>query len=342
MTLLMLFLTRNLKKEKFLFYSGVYSGIKTIINILISGLIVRFLNIAFDLHSFVDMLVLGIIYVALSTFDSWLIFRKTKEIRNLSMSNKEYVSHCVKNYGITIASLLVISMVRKTITSAEDFVFVAGCLLCAWVYQFVMPYMIKATNKITEFENEKMVGKLKEACPRKYKIFVYEGSKQKSANAITTGTFLNRHIFISSYFLENATEDEIFAILLHECGHCEFFDLEKRAVFVDVCFVLLFIATSLMDYYKIGILSGFIFLGVCFVAGMSFYKWTQRFQEYRADRYSVQITKNKASLISALEKLFFLNDMEKKKSAFWNIISSHPSYKKRISRIQNINSEKEN
>ena len=333
----MLFLTRKLKKEKFLFYSGIYSGIKTIINILISGLIVRFLNIAFDLHSIVDTLVFGFFYVALSTFDSWLIFRKTKEIRKLSMSDKEYISQCVKNYGITIASLLVISTVRKTITNFEDFVFITGCLLCSWAYQFAMPYLIKSTNKITEYENEKMVRKLKEACSRKYKILVYEGSKQKSANAIITGTFLNRHIFISSYFLENATEDEVFAILLHECGHCEFFDLEKRAVFADICIVLFFIAGTVMDYYKIGILPGFIFLGVCFVAGMLFYKWTQHLQEYRADRYSVHITKNKDSLVSALEKLYVLNDMEKKKSAFWNIISSHPSYKKRINRILNAN-----
>lgn len=341
MTFLFLFLTKKLNKEKFLFYSNIYSGFKSIINILISGLIVIFLNRFFDIPFFADWLLFGCFFAVISTFDSWLIFRKTKAMRNLSMTNKEYIFHCIKNYVVTSLFFFVIALGKNLLRDKDDFTFIVGILSISWIVQFASPYLTKSSNKITKFENDEMIKKLSEICPRKFKIFVYEGSKQKSANAVATGTFLNRHIFISTYFLENSTEDEIFAILLHECGHCEFFDLEKRVLYSNVWIMFYFIAFCFMDYFKIEMLPGFIFLGVCLISFMSLYKWIQRFQEYRADRYSVNNSKNKNALSSALERMYILNDKGKKKGVFWNIISSHPIYKKRINRINSINLEKE-
>ena len=128
MTLLFLFLTKKLNKEKFLFYSNVYSGFKSIINVLISGLIVIFFNRFFDIHFFADWLLFGCFFTVISTFDSWLIFRKTKAMRNLSMTDKEYIFHCIKNSVVTSLFFFVIALGKNLLRDKDDFTFIVGIL----------------------------------------------------------------------------------------------------------------------------------------------------------------------------------------------------------------------
>lgn len=332
MTGVVLFFARKLDKERLLACLHIYNNIKLVINFLLARLVMRF----FMQNNFLVVLsaiMSCVFFVLISIFDSFLIFIKVKKLRKISSSNMDYIWSCFKNYFLIYAVFLVFSQIRYLTNDAEDYVFFVVYMSFIWIYQFISPYIIMGTNKVHKFANEKVVNKLQRECAYKYKLFCYEGKKTKAANAITTGMFFNRHIFVSDYFIENATAEELFAILCHECAHNKYCDIEKRMAFINICMLMFFITTCVMDYLKIKILPGLIFIVVSFVAGIIIYRKLQQFQEYRADKYSVYITGDKDSLIAALEKLYFLNDMKKKDGFFLSLLSTHPQLQKRKDRI---------
>lgn len=338
MTIIMLFLTQKINKEKFLFCVNIYSNVKTLMNILLACVVMRVLDNKIHYPSIVIILLDLIWFVIISTFDSYLIFRRIKKLRQLDISNREYILTYIKNTLIMSVIFLIIMQLKYIIKDTEDFVFIGICMISTWIYQYVMPYVLKVTNKTDTTELTAIKDWLLDTCPikSKYKIYSYEGKKSKSANAVVVGTSLNRHIFISDYFIENASQEEILAILYHECGHIKNHDIEKRIIFLDIVMLLFFSLTCVMDYLKIGVMIGAILLLVFVMGGLIIYKKMQQNQELRADKFSVSIIGDKKIYIEALKRLYSMNDMIKMNSKFFALLSTHPQIQARINNLDNI------
>lgn len=335
MTLIVLLLTKKINKEKFLFYANVYSNIKILINILLTCVVVSVLSNKMTYSSIVIKFSAIIYFVTVSTLDSYLIFKRIKKIRQLDISDKEYFLTYIKNTSITSVIVLFIMLFKYIIKDTEDFVFISISMMSIWIYQYIMPYVLKITNKTGATELTAIKDRLLDICPikGKYKIYSYEGKKSKSANAIVVGTILNRHIFISDYFIENSSQEEIYAILCHECAHIRNHDIEKRIIFLDIVLLLFFFLTCVMDYLRISVPTGAILLCVYVISIIIIYKKMQQNQELRADKFSVSIIGDKKIYIEALESLYRLNDILKKNSKFFSLISTHPQIQERINNL---------
>ncbi len=334
MTLLMIFFTRKMTKDNFLLFSNIYSKIKALINIFLSRGVIFLLEKNYSMTNVFSILLSCTLYVLISMFDSFILFERIKKIRTLSITTREYFFESVRNYLFVYITLLLIFQLRYASKSIDDYIFIAFCILCTWIYQYAHPYIIIKMNKTSEFKNENILKQLYKKCNYKYKIHVYESTKTKSANAITTGTNISRHIFISNYFIENATDEEVFSLLLHECGHVKYFDLEKRLIFINISLIALYTICCLFDYLALKIVPGFIVLFIFCIIAFTGYRRLQHFQEYRADKYSVIATGEKELFASVLKKIYNLND--KKENAFLSAVSSHPSFNKRIEHINSI------
>lgn len=343
-TLMFLYVTRKMNKEKFLFYANVYTNIKTVLNVLFACIIMRVLGVKELLLPKGMVLVIVLLgFVFISTLDSYLIFRRIKRLRQLCIRDVKYLLDYVKNSLIMVGIFLVVIQLKYIVKDAEDYLFLGICVVSIWIYQYSMPYILKMTNKTgsTELTGIK-IGLLKKCdIQNKFKLFSYEGKSSKSANAVVVGTSLNRHVFISDYFLENASEEEVIAILCHECGHIKNLDLEKRIIFIDIAIVVFFNLTCLMDLLKIGFAMGSILLLVLVGVGFYLYKKMQQKQELRADKFSVSVMGEESVFISAITKLYEMNDMLKKNNKFFALFSTHPQLGLRINNLENSQIGKE-
>jgi len=336
MTLIMLYVTKKMSKEKFLFFANIYTKVKIFMNILLAGIVARFLYVKIPIWSWGKMRLLALVFfVIISTIDSYLIFRRIKKLRQLSISDVEYLWNYVRNTIIMLGLFLIVAQLKYFVKDAEDYIFLGTCVISVWAYQYIMPYIMKATNKTRaiEMNNIKEVLLKTSGIQNKFKIYSYEGKSNKSANAVVVGTCINRHIFISDYFIENTSEEEVVAILCHECGHIKNCDLEKRIIFADIAMILFFILTCVMDLLKIGFVGGSILLLVLFGLGLYIYIMMQQKQELRADRFAVSVIGNEEMFISALIKLYEMNDMLKKNNKFFELLSTHPQLQVRIDNL---------
>ena len=87
----MLFLTKKISTEKFLFYANVYSNIKRLVNISLTCVIMFFAEGKTNYPGTLMKLFALICFVIVSTFDSYLIFRRIKKLRQLDLSGREYI-----------------------------------------------------------------------------------------------------------------------------------------------------------------------------------------------------------------------------------------------------------
>lgn len=341
MTIIILMLIKRLNKEKFLYFSNIYINIKLIVNILISGLIIKLITNDKQVFGVSNLVVFFIIYTIISTVDCYLIFRKIKKIRSLDIKDKEYIFTLIRGFFIMFTVFLVLSILKYCIKDVGDILFI--CVMCAsiWAYSFLIPYIIKITNKVQKINISNLKELYVNKTKRRIKTYTYEGVNKKSANAFVTGTFINRHVFISDYFIENATEEEISSILLHEYAHIKNFDLEKRNIFINIDMTIFLALSYGMDYFAqtymyINIFIGLVFIGLYIIISfILFTKFTKK-QELRADRYAVSIIGDKKIFINALNKLYILNDAWCKENKLFSLFSTHPNKNVRINEILEI------
>ena len=180
-----------------------------------------------------------------------------------------------------------------------------------------------------------------------------DGSKRSSkSNAFFTGFGKNKRIVLFDTLIEKHTVQELVTILAHEMGHFKKKHILKMMIIniiqSGIIFYLLsfFISNqTLFDAFYMdhkSIYAGLIFFGMLF-SPISFFlgigmQIFSRKNEYEADKFAVETTKNKEPLCNALKKLSVHNLSNLYPHPFYVFLNySHPPVLERLKAIRNIN-----
>ncbi|MBW2562818.1 MAG: M48 family metallopeptidase [Deltaproteobacteria bacterium] len=241
----------------------------------------------------------------------------------------------------------------------------AGAWLYCWIavalymlaVQYIAPtWIMPLFNKFTLLEE----GELKRAIFSYARsidfplenVFVMDGSKRsKKSNAFFTGFGKHRRIVLFDTLIKQHKVLELVAVLAHEMGHYKKKHIQKALIIgiaqMGVMFFLLSIFISyqgLFDAFymdKKSIYAGLIFFGLLY-SPVEFFtgilmQMLSRKNEYEADMFSVETTKDQSSMVNALKKLSvhnLSNLLPHRLYVFLNY--SHPPVLKRIKAIENL------
>jgi len=183
-------------------------------------------------------------------------------------------------------------------------------------------------------------------------VFIMDGSKRsKKSNAFFTGFGKHRRIVLFDTLIKQHKVSELVAVLAHEMGHYKKKHIQKTLIIgiaqMGIMFFLLSIFISyqgLFDAFymeKITIYAGLIFFGLLYSPVELFtgilMQMLLRKNEYEADKFSVETTKDQNSMVNALKKLSvhnLSNLLPHRLYVFLNY--SHPPVLKRIKAIEKL------
>lgn len=197
---------------------------------------------------------------------------------------------------------------------------------------------------------ERILKRCEEAGMNVKGIFQFDMStKTKKANAAFAGIGKAKRIILGDTLLEKFNHDEIDVVFAHELGHYKLGHI-KRMMVVGVVSTMaaLFIAAQL---YALSI-GWFGFESVTQLAAlplltiwMGLYglitgpvdNWLSRRHEYQADRFALEMTRNKEAFISTMSKLATMNLSDPEPPRWVEIMfHSHPTIKKRIKAAEEV------
>jgi len=181
---------------------------------------------------------------------------------------------------------------------------------------------------------------------------VYEwalGEKTRRANAALVGTGRTRRIIVSDTLLAEYSDDEIEVILAHEIGHHVHRDilvalLAESALLVVAFYVaaaalaawgprLALRSANDMAALPLLLLAG----GATTIVATPVVNALSRWNERRADRYALKLTRQPAAFISAMKRLGTQNLAEERPSraVLW-LFHTHPPIEQRIKAAQSF------
>jgi STE24 endopeptidase len=241
----------------------------------------------------------------------------------------------------------------------------AGAWLYCWIaaalfmlaVQYIAPtWIMPLFNKFTLLEE----GELKQAIFSYARsidfplenVFVMDGSKRsKKSNAFFTGFGKHRRIVLFDTLIKQHKVSELVAVLAHEMGHYKKKHIQMTLIIgilqMGVMFFLLSLFISyqgLFDAFymeKKSIYAGLIFFGLLYSPMELFtgilMQMLLRKNEYEADKFSVETTKDKSSLVNALKKLSVHNLSNLLPHPMYVFLNySHPPVLKRVEVIENL------
>jgi STE24 endopeptidase len=175
---------------------------------------------------------------------------------------------------------------------------------------------------------------------------VYEwglGEKTRRANAALVGTGATRRILVSDTLLAEYSDDEIEVILAHELAHHVHYDILTGLAAEVLLLVAAFFAAAtalafwwpLLGLHAPNDIAGLPLLllagGAVSLAATPWVNALSRWNERRADRYALTLTRQPAAFISAMRRLALQNLAEERPSraALW-LFHTHPPIEQRI------------
>lgn len=189
--------------------------------------------------------------------------------------------------------------------------------------QFLAPtFILPMFNKFTPLEE----GELKEKLLQYTRsvdfpvsgIYIIDGSKRSTkSNAFFTGFGKNKRIALFDTLVEKQTIEELLAILAHEVGHYKKKHILKSMLLSVVHTGIIFYLLSIFLQHQ-GLFDAFYMEQTSIYAGLLFFGMLytpiemilsvlmnilSRKNEYEADAFASQTTRNPQSLITALKKL---------------------------------------
>jgi STE24 endopeptidase len=243
----------------------------------------------------------------------------------------------------------------------------AGAWLYCWIavalfmlaVQYIAPtWIMPLFNKFTLLEE----GELKQAIFSYARsidfplenVFVMDGSKRsKKSNAFFTGFGKHRRIVLFDTLIKQHKVSELVAVLAHEMGHYKKKHIQMTLIIgilqMGVMFFLLSLFISyqgLFDAFymdKKSICAGLIFFGLLYSPVELFtgilMQMLLRKNEYEADKFSVETTKDQSSMVNALKKLSVHNLSNLLPHPMYVFLNySHPPVLKRVEVIENLSS----
>lgn len=194
-----------------------------------------------------------------------------------------------------------------------------------------LKYNAKRIPKNTMLEH-RLVQLLEAHGIKKYKLYYWDTSRSKEANAMVSG-IRKHYLFISSYLVESVTLPELETVLTHEIGHIKNRHVIKMMIgkiFLAMCvlcaimvpFIFSFNAFNKILFYFASI----IVIGLELLIGIAIERKYEKEADYYASCY------NDPSLFAnALKKV---TPYEEDDNSIDELFQSHPSLKNRINNIK--------
>jgi len=183
-------------------------------------------------------------------------------------------------------------------------------------------------------------------------VFVMDGSRRSGkSNAFFTGFGKNKRIALFDTLIAQHTVSELVSVLAHEIGHYKKRHILKTMVIGIVHMGVIFFLMSLFISYqglfdafymeKQSVCAGLIFFGMLLAPldlflGI-FMQMFSRKNEYEADRFAVETTREPDAMINALKKLSANNLSNLLPHPFYVFLNySHPPVSERIRAMRNM------
>lgn len=243
----------------------------------------------------------------------------------------------------------------------------AGAWLYCWIavalfmlaVQYIAPtWIMPLFNKFTLLEE----GELKQAIFSYARsidfplenVFVMDGSKRsKKSNAFFTGFGKHRRIVLFDTLIKQHKVSELVAVLAHEMGHYKKKHIQMTLIIGILQMGVMFFLLSLFISYQ-GLFDAFYMDKKSICAGLIFFsllyspvelftgilmQMLLRKNEYEADKFSVETTKDQSSMVNALKKLSVHNLSNLLPHPMYVFLNySHPPVLKRVEVIENLSS----
>ena len=353
-------------KTKFSLFSSTFSLILIlgVIHFGTFGFLNDFVNLKTNHFILQGLLFIAIIYVfqdiislPFSIYNTFVIEEKFG-FNNITVSL--FIADKIKGYAIFIViGSIIITPILYLFHEYENFGWLIAWSLLTLFIIAIQPLFVHVIspmfNKFTPLED----GELRTAIEKYTKfvnfplarIDIMDGSKRSAhSNAYFSGFGKSRRIAIFDTLVEKHSNDEIVSVVAHEVGHYKLKHIIQGTIIgIIETGVMLFIFNLIMDDYAL--FSVFSVDDLSVHAGLVFFSMVyapvtmvtsiissaiSRKNEFEADKYSFETTKNKEALISMLIGLAANNLSHLTPHPFKVFLSySHPPVLKRISAVDN-------
>lgn len=317
-------------KTKFSLVSSTFSIVLIflVIHLGIFGVLNEFVNLQTNHFILQGLLFISIIYIFQDIISLPFSLYSTFVIEEKFGFNKTtvglFISDKIKGYAIFIVmGSIIITPILYLFHEYENFGWLIAWSLLTLFMIAVQPLFVHVIspmfNKFTPLED----GELRTAI-EKYttqidfpiaRIDIMDGSKRSAhSNAYFSGFGKSRRIAIFDTLVENHTNDEIVSVVAHEVGHYKLKHIIHGTIIgIIETGIMLFVFNFIMNDYALFRVFGLNDLSVH--AGLIFFSMLyapvtmitsvisnaiSRKNEFEADNYSLQTTKNKEALISML------------------------------------------
>ena len=317
-------------KTKFSLVSSTFSIVLIflVIHLGIFGVLNEFVNLHTNHFILQGLLFISIIYIFQDIISLPFSLYSTFVIEEKFGFNKTtvglFISDKIKGYAIFIVmGSIIITPILYLFHEYENFGWLIARSLLTLFMIAVQPLFVHVIspmfNKFTPLED----GELRTAI-EKYttqvdfpiaRIDIMDGSKRSAhSNAYFSGFGKSRRIAIFDTLVENHTNDEIVSVVAHEVGHYKLKHIIHGTIIgIIETGIMLFVFNFIMNDYALFRVFGVNDLSVH--AGLIFFSMLyapvtmitsvisnaiSRKNEFEADNYSLQTTKNKEALISML------------------------------------------
>jgi len=239
-------------------------------------------------------------------------------------------------YALPIICFGKIILVNERVDHPE--IIVAGFVLQGVLLGLVIVVLEwHSTNKARELTNSEILEALKQIEDKlnvriEGLYVIGEEESQGDINAYQMG-LRKFKIFVTEKLLKTLNTEELIGVLAHEVAHAsrkhtlKIFTLGIAAIIVEIVLLMFFL-------HRMRPVEAIIFTGFILSILEKVYLALQRRFEYEADLTGAKVV-GKDVMISALRKLSAL--CGDKKSKLYEIYSDHPSFEKRIKRLQKMN-----
>ena len=170
----------------------------------------------------------------------------------------------------------------------------------------------------------------KKAGAKLNQLYVLPTERLRMANAFA---HIGHNIFLTDYLLKNLSKREVDAVIGHEVAHLQLKHIRGRVVFIFGAVVAMSFAGARTDFQ----------LPRNFPSGPAFYAllllalfFVSRRNEYAADAGAVKLTEDPQPMMTALAKISRLNTMPMDWGRLEEKTLTHPSARRRITRLASM------
>lgn len=304
-----------------------------IIEVVTTGVSFVFIS---GIISFTVFAAVGLLFIVLFYYYA---YRAEKRYRQITASfgyfiSKSPISIIVYIFAALYYFVISFQMLYAVVGGVNPVVMLSSMVVVLLSAIFINPLRRMARTSTERVENVSIIESLRNASLSTGMGFieprVLQGRPLKFANAFCAGLIKHR-IFISDYLLDNLSEKESLAVLLHEYGHAKYHHLLQVLVplggLLALMFTLTFYGYTHPDYF---FLQPFFPLLLLLQLPIFYYK---QWLEMKADQFAAGII-GADTVSSALVKVSMLNLTTPNRSSY-----THPSLNARRRRLKKLKSK---